>query len=184
MEFKNVNEIKKAVRKSLGSSPRATVVRVAEGDTSLAIHVIYHETIVVRLVLNPQGTRVEKVVLNSGGWLTKTTADRMNAVLRLLGINRSVRHTYKRIPFNCISLPRSMGDSITDQKFTLVTHGENGIDPEGSGAPGLLRIESPFVDGGTFIRKGSQFVFSRPTAFRNATVMFSKTSARLLAGNE
>ena len=49
MEFKNANEIKKAVRKSLGSSPRATVVRVAEGDTSLAIHVIYHETIIVRL---------------------------------------------------------------------------------------------------------------------------------------
>ena len=142
MEFKNANEIKKAVRKSLGSSPRATVVRVAEGDTSLAIHVIYHETIIVRLVLNPKGTRVDKIVLNTGGFGSQTTAGRMSCVLHVLETEHFVSH--KRVS--------TKGMTFNEKRFGRPTWGTG---------TAMLDGHLPIDETVTLTRRGNTFLIAK-----------------------
>lgn len=144
---KNAVELKREVRRALGSYPKVTKVRVEDLECEgLMVAVRYHETDVVKLYLNKAGNGVASAVLNSGGWISKTTAERMNAVLHFLGAGFFVRFTYKRTKFVFTGAPREMGDTLYDQKFTLVGQG----------------ISMPFEDGMTFKRKGAEFVLAKP----------------------
>lgn len=159
--IKNAKELCKAIRRSLGNYPRATKVTLLECEGALMIAVRYHDTDVVRCFLDDTGSKVLSVVLDSGGWATATTRDRMNAVLRFLGAEHSIVHSRK------------------DSLFTVVTRWEEGDDPKGTGAKGLLRTELPFEDQMCLTRKGKRFVIERPTKAEQkklTKVVFSKFS--------
>jgi len=145
--MKVANELKKEIRRALGGYPKVTKVEVLGLENEgLMIAVRYHTTDVVKLYLNKAGYAVMSVVVNSGGWITKTTADRINAVLFHLRTGFAVRFTYKRKAFTPGTMPRQMGDNLYDQKFTLVGQG----------------IEMPFEDGMTFKRGRDGFKLTHP----------------------
>lgn len=145
--MKNAVELKREIRRALGNYPKVTKVEVLglEGE-GLMIAVRYHTTDVVKLYLNKAGYAVLSVVVTSGGWISKTTAERINAVLRHLKTGFFVRFTYKRQTFVRGTMGRQMGDSLYDQKFTLVGQG----------------IEMPFEDGMTFKRSRDGFKLTYP----------------------
>jgi len=162
--MKVANELKKEIRRSLGNYPKETKVEVLGLENEgLMIAVRYHTTDVVKLYLNKAGYAVMSVVVNSGGWITKTTADRINAVLFHLRTGFAVRFTYKRKAFTPGTMPRQMGDNLCDQKLTLTSMWTAGDDPKGTGKTGMLRTEMPFEDGMTFKRKGKGFVLTTPS---------------------
>jgi hypothetical protein len=151
----DAKELSKRVKAAMGDYPRATKVRVVGLECEVPmIAVRYHETDVVKLYLDKTGSEVVSVVLNSGGWLSKTTAERMNAALRFLETGFFVRFTYKRTKFVFTGAPRQMGDSLHDQKFTVV----------GNGA------KVPFEDGMTFKRGREGFKLSTPSKAKQKRV--------------
>jgi len=163
--MKVANELKKEIRRALGGYPKVTKVEVLGLENEgLMIAVRYHTTDVVKLYLNKAGYAVMSVVVNSGGWITKTTADRINAVLFHLRTGFAVRFTYKRDSSvrGVYGIPRQMGDTLHDQKFTLTSMWTAGDDPKGTGKTGMLRTEMPFEDGMTFKRRGKEFVLTTP----------------------
>lgn len=178
-QMQNANEIRKQIRRSMGNYPRATKVEILDCEGSLMIAVRYHETDVARCYLSDDGSKVKSIVLASGGWLSKTTAERMNSVLRCLATKYYVRFTYKRSTAHrgVFGLPRQMGDTLYDQKFTLVTRWAEGVDPEGTGAAGMLRTELPFEENMCVTRKRSGWVLERPSKAAQkklAKVVFAK----------
>lgn len=186
--IKNAKALCKEIRRSLGNYPKATKVRLDDGDCGLVIAVRYHTTDVVRCFLDDTGSKVLSVVLDSGGWESKTTAERMESVLRFLETGYLVCHkrpstkgvpAFEFTPYG-VRHPRH---ELTYGKgtLTLVTPWTEGDDPKGTGAKGMLRTELPFEDQMCLTRKGKRFVVERPTKAEQrklAKVVFSKFSEK------
>jgi hypothetical protein len=180
----NAKEIQQGVKHSLGNYPRATTVRIVDLECGgVMVAVRYHETDVAKLFLSKDGSRVLTAVFDSGGWISKTTAERIDSVLRFLNVEYRMHFSFKRDSSvrGVYGVPRQMGDTLYDQKFEIVTLWTEMDDPKGSGAVGLGRTEIPFEDGMTLKANapGKGYRLTVPSKAKQkklAKVAFSKFS--------